>query len=152
MVSETRQDPDTRKTLARAGPMGSQTRQDPDTRKTCIDYDTSDCDYGQYCCNEICYDSLEDCIGIDEDTLYGIGVAAFVAAIVVPIVCRCCCCGCAAYWITRSRKSRTGQVHMQQPGMVMMPPQGQAYQPQMMQGQEQVQQPGGFDSTEKTAF
>merc|ERR1719350_2264846 len=135
--------------LARAGPMVSETTQDP--------CDACDSDSGEFCCNGECVDSLEDCIGVDEGTLLGIGIAATVAVFAVPIICCCCCCGCAAYWITRRRKSRNGfQGQVQQPGMVMMPPQGQAYQPQMMPGQgqayqpqmmagqEQVQQQGGF--------
>ena len=93
-----------------------------------------------YCCDKgdgwQCMD-LEDCMGISEDALWGIGIAAAVSIIAVPILCCCCCGGCALYFILKSRKKRQGQVH--QPGVHMMQP----HQPgmQMMQG-GQVQQQG----------
>merc|ERR1719369_557540 len=103
---------------------------DGDCRRTCPDYDMSYCDSGEHCCDEVCFESMMECIGIDEDQLFGIGVAAFVVSLVLPIL-GCCCGGFALFWLIKRRRERIasqGQVH--QPGM-MMPPQGQVYQPGM---------------------
>merc|ERR1712215_137855 len=95
------------------------------------------CRDDEICCNGECVDWSNDCLG----ALWGIGIAAVVASIVVPVLCCCCCGGCAIYWIMRRSRERRGRVH--QPGVHMMQPQGQVYQPgmQMMPG-GQVQQPG----------
>merc|ERR1719312_1630164 len=89
---------------------------------TCNDDPTICTDLGfDYCCDKgdgwECMD-LDDCMGISEDALWGIGIAAAVSVIAVPILCCCCCGGCALYFILKSRKKRQGQVH--QPGMQMM--------------------------------
>merc|ERR1719317_1156852 len=84
---------------------------------TCNDDPTICTDLGlDYCCDKgdgwECMD-LEDCMGISEDALWGIGIAAAVSLIAVPILCCCCCGGCALYFILKSRKKRQGQVHQQ---------------------------------------
>merc|ERR1719312_700643 len=99
---------------------------------TCNDDPTICTNLGfDYCCDKgdgwECMD-LDDCMGISEDALWGIGMAAAVSVIAVPILCCCCCGGCALYFILKSRKKRRGQVHQQgvhvmqpqQPGMQMM--------------------------------
>merc|ERR1711953_11134 len=125
--------------LVDAGPSISETStQDAEVYRSCdSDYD---CYGDDYCCDKgdgyQCM-SFEDCTGVDEDTLFGLGIAVAVSIIVVPIVCCCCCGGCALYWLMKRRKDRRGQVH--QPGVHMMQPQQPGMQ--MMQG-EQVQPQG----------
>jgi|ERR1712013_653574 len=115
------------------------------------------CDDDPTICNDLGFDypvccdkgdgwecmDLDDCMGISEDALWGIGMAAAVSVIAVPILCCCCCGGCALYFILKSRKKRQGQVH--QPGVHMMQPQQPGMQ--MMQGgqvQPQGYPAGGF--------
>merc|ERR1711953_18679 len=131
--------------LVDAGPSISESStQDAEVYRSCeSDWD---CDDYDHCCDKgngnQCM-SAADCIGIDEDALWGIGIAGAIASIVVPIVCCCCCGGCAFYWLMKRRKDRRGQVH--QPGVHMMQPQQPGMQ--MMQGgqvQPQGYPTGGF--------
>merc|ERR1712037_419044 len=137
--------------LAEAGPM-----EGPDTRQSCTDYSNT-CDSWQICCDGKCIDLGDDCLGVSGHTILGLGIAAAVASIAIPILCCCCCAGCAAYWIMKRRKQRRGfQGNINQPGMHhmvpaqgqvhMVPGQGQFNQPGMnaWPGQGQVQQSGGF--------
>ena len=109
---------------------------------TC-DVDSSVCEFWQTCClvdNEwSCKDSKSDC---SNGALWGIGIAAAVASIVVPIVFCCCCGGGALYWLMKrsierrahANKSKVFKMQQQQmmqphqPGMQMM--QGGQVQPQ----------------------
>merc|ERR1712212_1107332 len=132
--------------LVDAGPTISESStQDAEVYRSC-DYDTSICSDYDVCCDKgdgyECM-SMDDCLGVDADTLFGLGIAAAVSIIVVPILCCCCCGGCALYWIMKRRKDRRGQVHQQ--GVHMMQPQQPGIQ--MMQGgqaQPQGYPTGGF--------
>merc|ERR1719317_1345067 len=124
--------------LADAGPtLLESSTHDTEVYKTCQDdYDCYDYDVccdkgdGKQCmsaadCITTTTTTTTDCIGIDEGTLWGIGIAGVVASFLVPILCCCCCGGCALYWLLKRRKDRRGQdhqpgVHMMQPGMQMM--------------------------------
>jgi len=137
--------------LVEAGPTISESStQDAEAYRSCDD--DTDCYGDDYCCdkgNGFQCMSAADCIGIDEGALWGMGIAAAIASIVVPILCCCCCGGCALYWIMKRRKDRRGQVHQQ--GVHMM--QGGQFQPQgyptggfvaQPQGYEQGNQAGGM--------
>ena len=114
--------------------------------------DSSDCRNGKICCRGECTDV---CVisSVDDDALLGIGIAATVASIAVPLLCCCCCGGGALYWLIRRSKQRRGQVHQQ--GVHMMQTQGHVYQPgmQMMQGGQQpgmqMMQPGSYPTQQE---
>ena len=91
--------------LASAGP--AILRDGEDTRKTCTNDDSSQCEGWQICCDGECTDISDGCLGVSGDALWGIGIAAAVASIAVPVICCCCCCG-AIFWFLRRRSQRQG--------------------------------------------
>merc|ERR1719431_214246 len=132
--------------LVDAGPtISKSSTHDAEVYRSC-EYDSSVCSDYDVCCDKgdgyECM-SMDDCLGVDADTLFGVGIAAAVAIIVVPILCCCCCGGCALYWIMKRRKDRRGQVH--QPGVHMMQPQPGMQMMQGGQAQSQGYPPQGYE-------
>ena len=92
--------------LASAGP--AILRDGEDTKKSCTDNDSSQCDGDwQICCDGECVNLSDGCLGVSGDALWGIGIAAAVASIAIPVICCCCCCG-ALFWFLRRRSQRQG--------------------------------------------
>ena len=72
-------------------------------RRSCDEY--GNCG-NQLCCDGECVDWSDGCLGVDGDTLLGLGIALTVVVFLVPILCCCCCGGCAAYWLYKRRTQR----------------------------------------------
>lgn len=126
--------------VVRAG-LVSHPKQEVDIRKSCSEnFGNDGCDAFELCCDGQCIDFSDGCLDVSGDTLLGIGIAALVAIIVVPILCICCCGGCALYWCMKRRKARKPDLGVylgqQQPGVSMQP--DYHYQP----GAISIQQPG----------